>query len=117
MRGVPNANREAFEYWAQVLRDKGHEVFSPPEFSAKLFGPDRLESEVGQFDAHGRDALTVSRTVFAIDLMWITQHADAVATIPGWRAGYGRPESRGTAAEIAVANALPIPVFDVRDFE
>jgi hypothetical protein len=36
MRGVKNFNREAFAFWANVLRARGYEVFCPAESSEKI---------------------------------------------------------------------------------
>ena len=104
MRGHKNFNREAFAHWAAVLRAAGHEVCSPWENSAQLFGPAVLDSANGDESRMGGDQMTISRTVLALDLQWICLHADAVALLPGWEG------SRGATAEAACGRALPIPV-------
>jgi hypothetical protein len=103
MRGYANFNREAFAHWAGVLRAKGHEVFSPSENSLKLFGAAVRDNAGGDEGQMGGDQLTISRTVFAIDLAWICTQADAVALMPGWDA------SMGASAEAAAGRAKPSP--------
>ena len=111
MRGLIDNGAYNFEYWAEVLREKGHEVFSPYEESVKLFGPGGEYNK----DRPG-DAMKRGRVVFAMDLAYITTHADMVATIPGWEANGLKPASTGTTAEVATAIAIGIPVLDVREF-
>ena len=110
MLGYENFNRAAFAHWAAVLRAKGHEVFSPSENSVRLFGPQVLEEAAGDEARMGGDQMTISRTVFSIDLQWICLHADAVALIPGWE------KSKGASAEAAAGRALPIIVKGVEEF-
>jgi nucleoside 2-deoxyribosyltransferase len=97
MRGLPNLNREAFDYWAAKLRADGHEVFSPAENNEKIYGAhiyrDNPEGDEGKAGIDGR-------VVFEHDLVWICRHADAVALMPGWE------NSKGAKAERAVAEAL-----------
>jgi nucleoside 2-deoxyribosyltransferase len=110
MRGYPNFNRAAFANWADILRQKGHEVFSPAEQSAKLFGEAVRDNAGGDEGQMGGDQMTTSRTVFSLDMQWICLHADAVALIPGWE------KSKGATAEAAVGRALPIIVQPVEEF-
>jgi hypothetical protein len=110
MRGYPQFNRAAFERWADRLRAKGHEVFSPLENSVKLFGRSVLDEANGDEERMGGDPMTISRAVFHIDLSWICSHADAGALLPGWEG------SKGAFAEAAVARALPIIVRGVEEF-
>lgn len=105
MRGYPEFNRLAFQDGAQCLRDLGYEVFSPAEHSVKLFGDAVRKSAGGDEGKMGGDKMTISRTVFSLDLQYICLHADAVVVLPGWEA------SKGASAEVAAARALPIPVF------
>jgi hypothetical protein len=58
----------------------------------------------------GGDPMTISRTVFNIDLSWICTQADAVAPLPGWEM------SKGVSAEAAAGRALPIIVKRVEEF-
>lgn len=110
VRGYPNFNRDAFTYWAAVLRSKGHEVFSPAENSAKLFGVAVRDNPTGDEGLMGGDEMTISRTVFNIDLSWICTQADAIALLPGWE------RSKGATAEAAVGRALPLIVKPVEKF-
>jgi nucleoside 2-deoxyribosyltransferase len=110
MRGYPQFNRAAFDHWAAVLRAKGHEVFSPSENSGKLFGTAVRDNAEGDEGNMGGDQMTISRTVFNIDLAWICVQADAVALLPGWE------RSKGAFAEAAAGRALPIIVQPVEDF-
>lgn len=90
MRGLPSGNRRAFADNAEMLRDYGHEVFSPGEH------------EVTE-DFKISDAL---RT----DLAWICNHAEVVLLLPGWE------HSLGARAEEATARALGIPVMPIDIF-
>lgn len=110
MRGYKNFNRAAFAHWADVLRAKGYEVFSPAEHSSKLFGDAVRDNAGGDESKMGGDHMTISRTVFNIDLSWICTQADAVALMPGWEA------SKGANAEAAAGRALPILVQPVERF-
>lgn len=110
MRGYPEFNRVAFEEWAARLRAEGYEVFSPGENSIKLFGDTVRKNAGGDEGRMGGDKMTISRTVFSLDLQYICLHADAVALLDGWEA------SKGASAEKAAADALPIPALSVRDF-
>ena len=110
MRGLPQFNRAAFDEAAAKLRAKGHEVFSPPEHSANLFGPQALDDADGDEARLGGDPLTISRTLFHGDLTQICLWADAVALLPGWQ------DSRGASAEAAVGRALPIIAKPVEEF-
>ncbi len=64
MRGCENFNRAAFAHWAQVLRAKGHEVFSPSENSVRLFGGRALA------EANGGDPMTISRPAVSTRLLF-----------------------------------------------
>lgn len=110
MRGMPDFNREAFEYWAHHLRAVGHEVFVPPEHSIKLFGEYVRKNADGDESRMGGDAMTIGRTVFHIDLTQICLWSDAIALLPGWEA------SKGASAEAAVGMALGIIVEPVEWF-
>jgi hypothetical protein len=110
MRGYPRFNGDAFEYWAETLREAGYEVFSPRENSIKLFGKAVYENADGDEGAMGGDEEHISRTVFAIDCHWICTQAHAVALIKGWE------KSRGASAESAVGLAIPMLVLPVEEY-
>lgn len=96
MSGVPDYNFPAFEAGAKKLRELGYEVFSPHEADLERYGT--LENV--RANATYRDCLRV-------DLNWILDHADAIALLPKWAL------SKGVAAELALANALSLEVFEV----
>jgi ribosomal protein S9 len=103
MRGYANFNREAFAHWAGVLRAKGHEVFSPSENSLKLFGAAVRDNAGGDEGQMGGDQMTISRTVFAIDLAWICTQADAA----GPHARLGREHGRERRGRCRAREAVP----------
>lgn len=89
MRGLPDENHPAFDAGAKILRDAGHEVFSPAECARAL----RAEGTA-----------TVRRGL-GKDLAWICEHADGVALLPGW------DKSKGALAERATAIALGLTIL------
>ena len=68
MRGIPDANFPAFFAAANMLRDAGHEVFSPMEVPEKGLA---------------------YRQYLMIDLNWIGNQAQAIALLPGWEKSFG----------------------------
>lgn len=107
MRGIPEFNFPAFDAAAYLLRDRGHEVFSPAD-------RDREGASFNPVGMTGREDLAELgfslREALAADTEYIAKHADAVAVLPGWE------KSSGVAAEIALANALGLPVTLADDF-
>lgn len=102
MRGYPNFNHQAFRVGAAVLRDAGHEVFSPVESSEAMYGADiYTKNPEGDEAIAGIDG----RKVFAADLAYICEHAEAVALLPGWE------KSKGATAERATALALGLELL------
>lgn len=102
MRGLPNFNHHAFRVGAIALRAAGHEVFSPVESSEAMYGPDIYTT-----NPEGDEAIAGidGRKVFAADLAYICEHAEAVALLPGWE------RSKGATAEHATAVALGLEVM------
>ena len=103
MTGIPEFNFPLFDWATGLLREAGHEVFSPAEKDrANGFDPKGMT---------GTEALAASgfdlRLALGADLAWICAKAEAVALLPGWE------NSHGAAAEIATARALNIPVRSV----
>lgn len=84
MTGLPEFNRPAFMAAAERLRAQGFEVLNPAEH----FGGDQ-SLPWSTYMREGIDAVL---------------RADAVRTLPGWDA------SRGASLEVAVAQAVGIPV-------
>lgn len=105
MRSLPQFNFPAFMAAEELLR---------PEYIT--FNP-ALEDLKRGFDARGLDgtedldALGLDmRKVLEMDLTWIARHAEGIALLDGWEF------SLGVAAEVALANALKIPVKLVGDW-
>lgn len=105
MRGKPNFNRAAFKAAADKLRGDGHEVYSPSDMSLLLFGERVGNNANGDEGEMGGDELTISRTVFHLDMTYICLQADAIALLPGWE------NSRGARAEKAAAEAIPLKII------
>lgn len=87
MRGIPELNFPAFHAAAAQLRAVGHEVFNPAE----------------------HDMQHSMRAAMAVDLDWLVNNADGVVLLSGWA------QSRGARAEVAVAEAIGIPVKPMRE--
>lgn len=79
MSSIPDYNYPAFNKAAKKLRAEGHFVGNPAELSP---------------------ATKDYRACLAVDLAWITAHADAIALLPGWE------HSRGARCEHALAQCL-----------
>lgn len=107
MRGLPNFNFPAFHAAAAKLRAEGHTVFNPAERDEEEFGrvfaPTGSEAEFAQ--ATGMTVMEMRRNCFYADTAWITQHADAIALLPGWA------KSKGAVAERALAEALGLTII------
>lgn len=95
MRGYPNANAPAFKEAREKLRDMKHEVFCPSEFT------DRLRSEGGN---------TALREVFKWDMAYILGEAEGLVGLPGWSM------SKGSLAEVHLAWAIGLPVYEYEQF-
>lgn len=91
MRGLPDYNYPAFHAAAEDLRSKGQEVLNPAEF----FGGDQTlpVEEYLRYDI---------QQVMTVQELWV---------LPGWQ------ESHGARLEVAVAQALGIPVVDYTTYE
>ena len=106
MRGYPEFNFPAFRTYATLLRQKGHEVFSPAEADERRHGKNiaagnMTGSEEQAIKDHGFDL----RVALGEDLAWICAEADGIAMIPGWQ------ESKGATAEHATAVALGLKII------
>lgn len=105
MTGYANFNYPAFHAASQMLRDKGHFVFSPAERDMERDGKDW--GELGQtwnqaeIKAQGFDL----RTALGDDLAWICAEAEGVYMLKGWE------KSSGAGAEWATAKALGLEIW------
>ena len=97
MTGIEEFNRPAFQKAAQHLRDLGFEVIDPGEGE--------------EYDTIEKAALAVSRQKLQMylsrDIDLIQEMADVVVLMPGWE------DSNGCKLEVAVADAVGVPVFEL----
>ena len=101
MTGIEHYNFPAFDEAADALEGLGHEVFNPANADRlRGYDPVALESDGTDAELHGFDLRETLKT----DLSWICDHAEAIALLPGWA------DSKGVAAETALARALNIPI-------
>lgn len=103
MSGVPYFNAPWFHSAAAVLRGEGFEVFSPAEQDVKR-GFDPMQCPHGSAQ-EAKKAGFVLRDALADDYAWITRNSDGLIVGPSWRT------SPGTISEIAVHQALRLPVW------
>lgn len=107
MTGQPYFNFPAFFEAAKVLRDMGHEVFSPAEHDQERGGDFWKNCPTGS-----HEELVATNTpqinykdCMRIDVNWIIDHAEAIALLPGWE------KSKGARAEKALAECLGLEVI------
>jgi len=100
MRGIPSFNFPAFDYAADKLRAKGHEVFSPSDRDRTVYGEKLEQNAAGSEDEAASNVGFSLREALAADCAWICGHAEAIALLPGWE------KSTGANAENALAVAL-----------
>jgi hypothetical protein len=102
MTGLPEYNFPAFDKAAHILTSRGHEVFNPAQ----------NDREHG-FDAAGLEGHEAERLGFSLrralkqDLSWICDHAEALVLLEGWE------RSKGVRAEMALAEALGLPTWEL----
>lgn len=104
MRGKPDFNFPAFHAAQAELERRGLEVFNPAARDTAQYGATMFASEAGtqeQIDAKGFNL----REALHADTEFITLHADAICTLDGWE------QSKGAKAEVALAEALGLPVY------
>lgn len=94
MKGYPESNYPLFNRVAGELRDEGHYVMNPAEFSPK--------STPETFPL---------RKAFAAYCKFICEEADTIVLLPGWQA------SLGVSAELALAKncGLSIQEYEPKD--
>ena len=97
MTGLPEWNFPAFLEAADKLRSAGHEVMSPAEHDLQ-----------GGFDPTGDGHDFNLRVAFRWDLDQV-QSVDAIVVLPGWT------RSKGARAEIAVADVIGTPIYDLAE--
>ena len=106
MRNYAQFNFPAFHEGAAHLRSLGYEVFSPAERDAQVgFDPTEMDGDENLADL-GFDL----REALAADTAYISQHADAIALLPGWES------SAGVRAEKALGEALGLLIAPIEDF-
>jgi len=98
MRGYPQFNFPAFDHCARLLRSRGWQVRSPAEHDREG-GFDETRNSLDGFDLGAAMRWDIE------SVLW----ANAVVLLPGWES------SAGTAIELAVANAVGTPVFELVD--
>lgn len=105
MRGYPAFNYPAFHEAAEILREKGHEVFSPAERDIQRDNTDwGAVSPTGDL-AEATKAGFSLREALGDDIAYICREAEGVALLPGWE------KSKGANAEKATAEALGLAVI------
>jgi hypothetical protein len=108
MSGVPYFNAPWFTAATSVLRDLGWGVFNPAEQDIKR-GFDPMKCPHGTLE-EARIAGFVLRDALGEDYAWITKHSDGLVVGPQWH------DSPGTISEIAVHQALRLPVWEYETF-
>lgn len=103
MRGIAEFNFPAFDTVTAWLRRRLYTAWSPAEHDRENgFDPAGLtgNEDLAELGFSLRDAL-------ATDLEYITQQADGIALLPGWR------QSSGARAEVATAAALGLLATEI----
>lgn len=91
MELIPQKNEPAFREARTKLRDMGHEVFCPSEFTLT-------------------QGIKDLRTALKYDLAWIISEAELLVGLEGWR------NSGGSLIEVHLAWRLDIPVYEYEFF-
>ena len=105
MSGVPEFNVPTFLAAADYLRRAGYDIFNPAEHDMEITGD--KEFYKGLDGTVPPDGLSY-RTCLKADLGWICDNAEALFLLPNWEA------SKGVAAELALAEALGITVYEIK---
>lgn len=109
MRGYPQFNFPAFNAAAVKLRNEGHEVFNPAERDLERSGGVDITNATGCEEQLKREHGVTIRECLHDDLVWICEHAEAIALLPGWE------KSTGARAEHATAVALGLKFIYLGD--
>jgi hypothetical protein len=111
MRGYPEFNFPLFHRAAKMLRELGHEVFSPAERDIERHGG--VDISKGNTTGSLADAVDVhqfsAREAIHDDLVFIAKEADAIALLPGWEMSSG-----ASGPEFALAKFLKGAGVDFR---
>lgn len=107
MTGIPEYNKAEFDSAARYLRDEGLCVFNPADVDL-----------ANGFDARGTTGCETKeelaalgfdlRKALAADLKFVAEEAEEVYVLPGYE------NSKGVAAELALAQALGLPIWYLR---
>lgn len=104
MRGIPEFNFPTFYRAAALLREHGHEVFSPAEKDIEKYGLDLVNSSGDEDEAASNVGFSLRDALF-VDLEWIAKHGEGIALLKGWE------RSTGALAEFMTARALRQPML------
>ncbi len=106
MRGYRNFNFPAFDYATEKLRSEGFVVFSPAERDREAYGAEIENNPTGDEGKVSNPACTINDCMKA-DTVWICDHAEAIALLPGWQ------KSSGVAVELALAKTLGLSIIEL----
>lgn len=112
MTGIPSFNFPAFDVAAARLRRQlGVFVFSPAEHDRCVYGPELEDNPTGDPILAKINHGFSLRKALLDDLTFICNEADGIALLPGWE------NSKGVTAELSLAKALGLSVFELgREF-
>lgn len=111
MKGLPHFNRDLFFAAAAPLKERGHEVFNPAEYTEHIYGPKIHSTNLNGDEKEAIENFGFNRRqMMAIGMAYICLDADVLVLLPGWE------QSSGACAEKALAESLPIPVLKIEDF-
>ncbi|MFZ4431646.1 MAG: DUF4406 domain-containing protein [Microthrixaceae bacterium] len=107
MRGCKEFNFPTFRRGRQRLRAAGYDVFCPAERDEESgFDPTGMEGTTEELERTGFDL----RQALSLGTEFICEKADGIAVLDGWE------RSSGARAEVALAEALGLPVQTVSDW-
>ena len=101
MTGVPDLNRPAFDAAAKSLRDKGHFVINPHDFTPLFGTADEVANSFkayyeGAAQTYPNGSYRLAQSVMDAELAAV-RSCDAIYLLKGWE------ESRGAKKELAEA--------------